>query len=79
MRRREFMALVGGTVAWPVAARAQQLATVGFLAVGEPPAILVEAFRRGVNEAGYGRNVTIEKYRSCLQIPRMNLKVPSQN
>jgi putative ABC transport system substrate-binding protein len=65
MRRREFITVLGGAAAastglLPLAARAQQPARVGFLSVGEPPAILVEAFRRGVNEAGYGQNVAIE-------------------
>jgi hypothetical protein len=62
MRRREFITLLGGTVAWSFTARAQQSATtvIGFLAVGEPPAVLVEAFRRGLNEAGSSQNFAIE-------------------
>jgi putative ABC transport system substrate-binding protein len=66
MRRREFIAGLGGTVAWPLAATAQQprLPVMGYLNSGSPAesAYLVAAFNQGLNEAGFtdGRNVVIE-------------------
>src|SRR5262249_21324080 len=64
IRRREFITLLGGAAAWPLAARTQQLPVVGFLNSGsaEPFAHLVAGFRRGLNDAGYvdGQNLAIE-------------------
>jgi putative ABC transport system substrate-binding protein len=67
MRRREFIAFVGGTaVAWPLRARAQQAAlpVVGVVS-GQSPhsdARNATAFYKGLSEAGYidGQNVTVE-------------------
>jgi ABC-type uncharacterized transport system substrate-binding protein len=65
MIRREFIALLGGAVAaWPLAAQAQQVPVVGFLATTSPApfAHLVAGFRRGLQETGFaeGRNIAIE-------------------
>jgi putative ABC transport system substrate-binding protein len=65
IRRREFVALVGGAVAaWPIAARAQQPAMpiVGLVNSGSPDSLRPPSFRKGLSEAGYveGQNVTVE-------------------
>ena len=70
MRRREFIAGLTGTAAWPLAAPAQQLAmpVIGYLrAGGQPEADELEGFRHGLIERGYveNRNVAIEFHTSA--------------
>jgi putative ABC transport system substrate-binding protein len=66
LKRREFISLVGGAAAWPLAARAQQPATpmVGFLNPGTTgqAAHVLALLRQILTEAGYveNRNLTIE-------------------
>jgi putative tryptophan/tyrosine transport system substrate-binding protein len=64
MRRREFVALLSGAAAWPIAVRAQQTAMpiVGFVNSGSSVVSWSNAFRKGLNETGYieGQNVTVE-------------------
>ena len=68
MKRREFIAGIGTTAAWPLAAHAQRpaLPVIGFIngASAEGYAPMAAAFRHGLKEAGYvdGLNVAI-KYR----------------
>jgi putative ABC transport system substrate-binding protein len=68
LRRREFVAGLGGTAAaWPLAAHAQQQTkpTIGWLNTqpgGVQPRDVIDAFRRGLAEIGFleGRDVTVE-------------------
>ena len=69
MRRRDFIAIIGGgaATAWPLASHSQQLAklaTIGFLgtATADEYAHFMPGFHRGLSETGYaeGQNVALE-------------------
>jgi putative tryptophan/tyrosine transport system substrate-binding protein len=67
VKRREFMALIGGAAAWPQPARAQQPAmpVVGFLEPTSPDASTpdrLRAFHEGLRQSGFveGENVALE-------------------
>ena len=78
MRRREFIAGLGGAAAWPVMGLAQPVPIVGFLSNTPPDAQgnarFVAAFRRGLRDAGYldDRNVIIDFQSTNNQIDRLD-------
>src|SRR5262245_33220303 len=76
MKRREFITLLGGAAAWPLAGLAQEAGKVrriGFLRVGEPPTAFIDGFRRGLREVGLveGRDYVIE-----YALPQHTAQVP---
>jgi len=76
LRRREFITLLGGAAAWPVAARAQQpsLPVIGVLSAN-PRESLSKGIRQGLGETGYveGRNMAIEFHWAENQFDRFPL------
>src|SRR5215510_10659963 len=70
MRRREFMTLIGGAVAWPLTASAQQPAKVPRVGILSPAAseaaATLTAFREGIRDLGYieGQTIALDFRRS---------------
>jgi putative tryptophan/tyrosine transport system substrate-binding protein len=64
IRRRDFIAGLGGAAAWPLAARAQQPLpiVIGYLVTFARNDLTLAAFRKGMSDAGFieGRNLAIE-------------------
>jgi putative tryptophan/tyrosine transport system substrate-binding protein len=75
MRRREFIALLGGAAAaWPIAARAQQqMPAIGFLHPSSPDSYRPRTLRQALRDAGFveGENVTIEYRWADNQLDRL--------
>ncbi len=79
MRRREFIPILGGAIAfWPLAVRAQQpegKLTIGFLSANSRAAMTArtEAFRKGLRELGYdeGKNIFVEYQFAGGQLDRL--------
>jgi putative tryptophan/tyrosine transport system substrate-binding protein len=77
IRRRDFITLLGGATAWPLAAHAQQSAmpTIGYLSTRSPgeAKYVTDAFAQGLNESGYveGRNLAMEFRWAELQYDRL--------
>jgi putative ABC transport system substrate-binding protein len=76
MKRRDFIAVLGGAAAWPMVARAQQpTPAIGFLGLASATgfAPYLKGFRRGLGEAGFveGGNIAVEYRWADNQIDRL--------
>ena len=63
MKRREFITLLSGIAAWPLASTAEHGKTVGVLVVGAPdPTVFLGVLRQGLRETGYteGENIQLD-------------------
>jgi putative tryptophan/tyrosine transport system substrate-binding protein len=62
LQRRDFLALLGGAAAWPLAANAQQMPVIGFLHPSSPDPYRLRAFHQGLKDAGFveGESVAID-------------------
>jgi hypothetical protein len=69
MRRRQFIAGLGSTAAWPVVARAQQgaLPVVGFVGIESARDASPEGFRKGLSETSYVEGQKGPVRQECLQ------------
>jgi putative ABC transport system substrate-binding protein len=67
MKRREFVAALGGAAAWPLVARAQQASKIyriGIVSAGPvPPSKIQSAFFDGLRDLGWieGKNIAFEQ------------------
>src|SRR5262245_56595918 len=76
MKRRDFIALIGGAAAWPLAVRAQQaLPVIGLLHPASPDTLAhrLRGFRQGLKETGFveDENVAIEQRWAENQMDRL--------
>src|SRR5215831_14680823 len=75
MKRREFIAGLGGVAAWPMAVRAQQrtIPVVGVLGSSTADALSMAAFMQGLKEAGFieGQNLAVEQHWANNQYDRL--------
>ena len=70
MRRRNFIAALGGAAAWPLSARAQQAAKIPRIGIIDNDSPIWNAFRQGLRDLGYleGQNIAFE-YRYAGGLP----------